>query len=1234
MQADGMKSKKLVIILLSILFSLNSFSSLDYNNNCRGDDVLPKFYVDDDYNSSTPGWQVDHFDSIQDAIDESSLGDRIVVYAGYYTETITIQHKLDLFGEDKEITIIDGNSSGSVITISAQQVNIGHLTIKESGNNSDDALIKINAGTGSATITDNILTSGKNAIIINSCDNNIIYDNTINDNTGNGLWLNNSDSNQITYNTFTENSNGLFLYSSWDNTIRYNSQIKDNRLNGIFLNETSDLNYIQNNNISENTQNGIFLNDNCNINNISYNDIFSNADSGIRIENSSDNTLYLNTVNSNTNYGIMIVGSNNLIVYNTINSNKEHGLFLFADDNSFAYLNTIVGNTKDGIHLLNSTSDNISSNYIKTNSRYGIYLDYFTMSNLVYNNYLYYNTYNGMDKSLSRNRWNITTTSGTNIVGGGNVSGNYWTDYDETSEGATDANNNGIADLAHTIYAGNKDNGALLDVTPPTVGTPQVTPSNQTIGGYTYISITVTDNVEIKNVYLNVVNPNSQTTNFSITQNKTGNTYYCNKQFSPVGQYSFYITAKDPRNWANSTSKTFYIREGTPPTITDNTVTTGYPAESFRFNATVKDDQDDSSELTVKVNWSHASNSGNTTLKNVDGDFFGTSVILDSSTSSLSYYFYAEDQWGNSRVTDTKTVTIVDEIPPEIAINKHEYSSDGVIHTYNVSTTITDKTQVVNATIEYWYAGSSHQTADMDKSGNKYEKIIYLDEIKDVYCIVRAEDPSGNQNDTKKPFPDAGGPYSGVIGLDINFNGSGSFDLDGNITLYSWSFGDGTNGTGEVVQHSYSTNGRYNVELTVTDDEGNTSTDTTYATIIRSTKVETSTTILDQIQELYEINLSKLFYAYDIDGDDIADTFVDPNNKLKNVKQGHLNISGNIVFLLSTNDDYLPEFFWNSTTDKIIAIKNEQKDDVDAQEINDIAVANVEINKTTGWICLNIKDEYPHATLTVKANNSEIQSDRIWRKDNRIYVLDDPVITYQFTYTGIIIPDVLEYIEFYPSEHSTIGQENPTITIKCNIKVIIDYADFYNRDTGDILIITDMLKTSDYKTFTYTPSNTLPTGEYEIFINITDEKGEEFKNSTIYNFVSYEIKEESLLSINNLMMLGGIIFIVVAIFILSKKLHITFESFIYFRDKKIIPFVKPIVFGPLKIDVNDENIRKAEFYLNGELKDTLTQAPYTWQFNEPSIMRQKIETKVYDQDGNSNSSGEMTFYVFNPRFFK
>jgi len=62
-------------------------------------------------------------------------------------------------------------------------------------------------------------------------------------------------------------------------------------------------------------------------------------------------------------------------------------------------------------------------------------------------------------------------------------------------------------------------------------------------------------------------------------------------------------------------------------------------------------------------------------------------------------------------------------------------------------------------------------------------------------------------------------PENPVVNERITFNASDSFDPDGNITAYEWEFGDGANGTGETVNHSYSATGNYTVNLTVSDDK-------------------------------------------------------------------------------------------------------------------------------------------------------------------------------------------------------------------------------------------------------------------------------------------------------------------------------------------------------------------------------------------------------------------------------
>jgi PKD repeat protein len=63
--------------------------------------------------------------------------------------------------------------------------------------------------------------------------------------------------------------------------------------------------------------------------------------------------------------------------------------------------------------------------------------------------------------------------------------------------------------------------------------------------------------------------------------------------------------------------------------------------------------------------------------------------------------------------------------------------------------------------------------------------------------------------------------------LSCRFDGSPSTDTDGAITAYTWSFGDGTSGTGPLAAHSYPQPSSYTVTLTVTDNTGTTGTHAT-----------------------------------------------------------------------------------------------------------------------------------------------------------------------------------------------------------------------------------------------------------------------------------------------------------------------------------------------------------------------------------------------------------------------
>jgi PKD repeat protein len=81
------------------------------------------------------------------------------------------------------------------------------------------------------------------------------------------------------------------------------------------------------------------------------------------------------------------------------------------------------------------------------------------------------------------------------------------------------------------------------------------------------------------------------------------------------------------------------------------------------------------------------------------------------------------------------------------------------------------------------------------------------------------------------PLADAGGPYTGSAGAPVNFDGTGSSDLDDNITTWAWDFGDGNTGEGENTSNRYDETGIYIVRLTVTDGSGETDTDVTKVTV-------------------------------------------------------------------------------------------------------------------------------------------------------------------------------------------------------------------------------------------------------------------------------------------------------------------------------------------------------------------------------------------------------------------
>jgi PKD repeat protein len=88
---------------------------------------------------------------------------------------------------------------------------------------------------------------------------------------------------------------------------------------------------------------------------------------------------------------------------------------------------------------------------------------------------------------------------------------------------------------------------------------------------------------------------------------------------------------------------------------------------------------------------------------------------------------------------------------------------------------------------------------------------------------VTVSTPSGGSGAPTANFTFS--PAAPGVGETVNFNASTSTPGTGHrIVSYAWTFGDGATGTGVTTTHAYSKSGTYSVQLTVTDEAGQSTT--------------------------------------------------------------------------------------------------------------------------------------------------------------------------------------------------------------------------------------------------------------------------------------------------------------------------------------------------------------------------------------------------------------------------
>jgi len=270
-----MKNKLVGVIICSLLISAiypvsgNTFFNNDFIKRSSYGNTL---YVG--------GVGSNNYSSIQEAIDTAEDGDTVFVYddSSPYYENILIEKSINLVGEEKNTTIIDGNKITNTVLVKASNIVISDFTIRNCNNSHGYAGIRVRQKLGGGN------------------------ENTIKDNI------------------FVNNGNGIYLNSD-RNTVSKNI-VRSNMAAGVYINGGNE-NYIFENNITSNGQSGVAIAWTSK-NNVTGNIILKNQ-RGITIQNSENTKVYLNTIIENRFHGIDHTYSNNSTICKNLVVDSEKG---------------------------------------------------------------------------------------------------------------------------------------------------------------------------------------------------------------------------------------------------------------------------------------------------------------------------------------------------------------------------------------------------------------------------------------------------------------------------------------------------------------------------------------------------------------------------------------------------------------------------------------------------------------------------------------------------------------------------------------------------------------------------------------------------------------------------------------------------------------------------------------------------------------------------------------------
>jgi len=334
--------KTVLGFVLMLLFSSLFASALITLS--RAETAEPMIWIVDDDNPAAD------FSSIQAAINAAEFGDTVCVRSGHYYEHVIVNKPVKLLGENKTSTIIDGNFSGDVVTVAANNVEICGFTIQNSGKRifTDDLLplggpvyenmcgVYVSGCTGS-NISGNVVSNNFVGLNFESCSNILISENRIVDSYGDfGIKIAFSSSVTLSKNEITLNHIcGAVVFQCSASTVSENQIVENFGQGGMVISFLSRFITVSKNNIT------------------------GNSFHGLNLVNAYENSVFGNNMSSNY-YGICLSSSSSNEVYENFMQANYYGVAFYDSPNEQVYNNELINNTNDVYNFISNSSSVVS----------------------------------------------------------------------------------------------------------------------------------------------------------------------------------------------------------------------------------------------------------------------------------------------------------------------------------------------------------------------------------------------------------------------------------------------------------------------------------------------------------------------------------------------------------------------------------------------------------------------------------------------------------------------------------------------------------------------------------------------------------------------------------------------------------------------------------------------------------------------------------------------------------